>query len=78
MSELGEALEADAIIQALGVFFFQRFSLELSIAMCDASLVLKFVSNDNWVISTILSIRDRSVRVGTERLEAKPYNLQKI
>ena len=48
MSELGEALEADAIIQALGVFFFQRFSLELSIAMCDASLVLKFVSNDNW------------------------------
>ena len=53
MSELGEALEADAIIQALGVFFFQRFSLELSIAMCDASLVLKFVSNDNWVISII-------------------------
>ena len=39
MSELGEALEADAIIQALGVFFFQRFSLELSIAMCDASVV---------------------------------------
>ena len=39
---------------------------------------LSQISYSFGVLKFILSIRDRSVRVGMERMEAKPYNLQKI
>ena len=42
MSEVGEALEADAIIQALGVFFPSLFGLEPSVM----GALLKFLLFD--------------------------------
>ena len=48
MSELGEALEADAIIQALGVFFFPTLFARVEHSDVWCELGLKLLPNYNW------------------------------
>ena len=52
MSEVGEALEADAIIQALGVFFPSLFGLGLSVM----EALIKFLIFDKYVVNIIESV----------------------